>query len=175
MGDAIFVQYNDETHRDPFFELNLEYLSWIDGIITERHGISINPDGSVREYLESVFPKMAAIKPPEGFIYIIEVEGEASGMGILRRIEGSVGEIKRMYNRPKIRGKGYGKEMLRRLEDKARELGFSRLRLDTGDFMDAARHIYRKAGFVEIGKYPGGEWVDRDDTEDVAIYMEKEL
>ncbi|MBC8224718.1 GNAT family N-acetyltransferase [Candidatus Bathyarchaeota archaeon] len=175
MSEAYFVPYDDDIHRDQFFNLNLEYLSWINDLVYERHGIRINPGGSVREYLESVFPKMAVIVPPEGIIYIIEVEGMVDGMGVLRRIEGSVGEIKRMYIRPKIRGKGYGKEMLRRLEDMARELGFSTLRLDTGDFMEVAQHIYRKAGFVEIGKYSGGEWVDRNDTEDVALYMEKKL
>ena len=173
--DARIVSFDAERHGARFFELNLEYLSWVDGMISERHGISLNPGGTVRGYLEGVFPKFTEIEPPEGVIYVVEVDGEAEGMGVLRRIEEGVGEIKRMYNRPSIRGKGYAKEMLRLLEEKARELGLSTLRLDTGDFMEAAQHIYGKAGFRVIDKYPGGEWVDRDDTEDVAIYMEKRL
>lgn len=172
---AEFVPYNDETHRNQFYELNLEYLTGLDELVSTRHGIKLNPSGTVLEYLESVFPTFAAIKPPEGIICILEVDGEAEGMGVLKKLEAGVGEIKRMYIRPRTQGKGYGKGILKWLEEKAGEFGFSTLRLDTAKFWEAAIHIYRKAGFKEIGKYSGGEWDTRSDVKDIAIYMEKEL
>ncbi len=158
-----------------FFELNLEYLTDLNDLVSRRHGIKVNPSGTVLEYLESVFPEFAAIMPPKGIICILEVDGEAEGMGVLKKLEEGVGEIKRMYIRSRTRGMGYGKGLLKWLEEKAGEFGFSALRLDTAEFAEAAVHIYRKAGFKEIGKYSGGEWDTRSDVKDIAIYMEKKL
>ena len=41
--------------------------------------------------------------------------------------------------------------------EKAREFGFTSLRLDTADFMTAAQNLYRSVGFKEIDEYPGCE------------------
>ena len=175
MVEAQFVPYNDETHRNQFFELNLEYLKGINELSYAKHGIKVNPNGTVLEYVENVFPTYAAIKPPEGVICILEVDGEAEGMGVLKKLEDDVGEIKRMYIRPRARGNGYGKGILKWLEKRAKEFGFSALRLDTAEFLEAALHIYRKAGFKEIQQYSGGEWVERSDVKTIALYMEKKL
>ena len=175
MVEARLVPYDDESYRDQFFELNHEYLTGVDNQLSTRYGINLNPGGTVREYLESVFPTFIEIKPPEGIIYILEANGEAVGMGVLRKLMDGVGEIKRMFIRPEYQGKGFGKEMMNRLEDKAREFGFSTLRLDTAGFAEAAVHIYRKVGFIEVGKYSGDEWEERSDTDDILIYFEKKL
>lgn len=175
MVEAHFVQYNDEAHRAQFFELNLEYLTGLNDLVYTRHGIKVNPSGTVLEYLERVFPTFTEIMPPEGIICILEVDGEAEGMGVLKKLEDGVGEIKRMYIRPRTQGRGHGKGILKWLEDKAGAFGFSMLRLDTAEFAEAAVHIYRKAGFKEISKYSGGEWDTRIDVKDIAVYMEKKL
>ena len=175
MVEAQFVPYDDKSHRAQFFELNYEYLTGINELSSTHHGIKVNPSGTVLEYVESVFPTYAAIKPPEGVICILEVDGEAEGMGVLKKLEDGVGEIKRMYIRPRARGNGYGKGILEWLEEMAREFGFWVLRLDTAEFLEAAMHIYRKAGFKEIQQYSGGEWVERSDVKTIALYMEKKL
>jgi GNAT superfamily N-acetyltransferase len=76
-----------------------------------------------------------------------------------------------MFIRPEFQGKGYGKEMMARLMDRARELGYSTLRLDTAYFLEAAIHIYKSVGFKERGKYPGTE----SEAEPHYIYMERKL
>ena len=175
MAEATFVPYNDETHRTDFYEINHEYLTGLDNELSTRYGINLNPAGTVKEYLDTVFQKFTEINPPEGIIYILELDGEMTGMGVLRKLDEGVGEIKRMYIRPKYQGYGFGKELYRLLENKAREFGFSMLRLDTAVFAEAAVHIYRKVGFMDVGEYSGGEWDDRTDNDDFAIYMEKKL
>ena len=122
-----------------------------------------------------MFPSFAAIKPPDGIICILEVKGKPEGMGVLKKLEDAVGEIKRMYIRPWTRGNGYGKGILNWLEERAREFGFSTLRLDTTEFAEAAVHIYRKAGFKEIQRYSGGEWDERSEVEANLVFMEKDL
>lgn len=171
-----FIVYDDEKHRNQFYDLNYEYLTFV---VTENkiaYGIDVIPDGGkVEDYLKQVFGKFTEIKPPKGVIYILEKDGLVEGMGVLREIDDAIGEIKRMYIKPKSQGKGFGKELYDLLEEKARVFGFKKLRLDTADIAHAALHIYRKNGFVEIENYSGGEWDNRSDVEGILIYMEKEL
>ncbi len=136
MVEAHFIPYNDENHRAPFLKLLVEYGVWLANEVSTRYDINLVPPGytteqAAREYMENVLPNYTAMKPPEGIIYILEVDGEAAGMGILRKNEDGVGEIKRMFTRPEFRGNGYGQEMLRKLEGTAEEFGYSTLRLDT--------------------------------------------
>jgi ribosomal protein S18 acetylase RimI-like enzyme len=64
--------------------------------------------------------------------------------------------------------------MMKRLEEKARDFGYSTLRLDTSEYMAAALHIYRKAGFKETEVFPI-EVTRLSETEGIKIYMEKQL
>jgi len=94
------------------------------------------------------------LKPPDGIIYLLVVEGDIAGMGALKKLSDEIGEIKRMYIRPPYRGKGYGKQMLNRLLEAGREFGCSSFRLETSKFMTTAQHIYKSAGFIEREEYP---------------------
>lgn len=172
MGKKIvsFIPYDDRTHRESYYELNVGYFEYLRDAAIKNLGATgffKNP----REYVKNVFPEFASIKPYEGIIYLLMVDDKAVGMGALRKIEDGVGEIKRMYIRPEYQGVGYGKEMMNRLIAKAVELGFHTLRLDTAYFLEAAIHIYKSAGFKERDKYPGTE----SDGELHYIYMEKKL
>lgn len=57
------------------------------------------------------------------------------------------GEIKRMYVRDGNRGKGYGRRILQRLFDHARERGVTLLRLETGIDQVEAIGLYEAMGF----------------------------
>lgn len=172
--NAQIIQYNEEKHRDRFYELNLEYLTWVDDQIYTRYGARVNQKGTVKDYLDSVFNEYSEIRPPSGLICILEVDGKAEGIGILKQINDEVGEIKRMYIRPEFRGHKFGNEIYFRLEDQAKEFGYKLLRLDTAKFLEAAFHIYTKRGFTEVERYTGGEWDHRNDIT-WTIFMEKQL
>jgi len=178
MGELRFVEYDDVTHRDKFYDLNLEYITWVGNEVQSKYGININPnpDGSVKDYLDSVFDKFTDIRPPEGVVYLLMDDENVVGMGALRRLDDEVGEIKRMYIKPdpKFRGHGFGTKLINMLISQAKLLGFSTLRLDTGAYMPAAIHIYKKAGFMETGYYEGNEFSE-DHGKGIAIYMEKKL
>ena len=172
--NAQLVSYSDEKHRDKFYELNHEYLSWVDDEIFRRYGKRVNQNGTVKDYLDSVFNYFTNAKPPEGLICILEVDGLAVGMGALKQLNESIGEIKRMYIRPSYRGNGFGNQIYRKLENQAKDNGYKQLRLDTAKFLEAAFHIYTKMGYREVNRYSGGEWDHRNDI-DWTIYMEKQL
>ncbi|MBL8584030.1 MAG: GNAT family N-acetyltransferase [Rhizobiaceae bacterium] len=106
---------------------------------------------------------------PETTVFIARDEGVAVACGALRRHEGGIGEVKRMYTRPSHRGKKIGAEIVRCVEALARAEGISRLVLETGDRHPAAWALYEGAGFVRCGPvldYPDSTW---------SVFYEKPL
>ena len=168
------VSFNADLHRTQFFEMNLEFVSWSHEQILAHHGVDMSTGpGDPHEYVESMLDDLAALKPPNGFVLVLEDEEKLVGMGLIKSIGEGIGEVKRMYIRPEYRGRGYGKELMQTLVTQAEELGYSTLRLETADFMPAALEVYHSAGFRERGEYPGGEvpeWY-----RPYCIFMEKLL
>lgn len=110
-------------------------------------------------------PKMYG--PPSGRLLLArdEASGEAVGCAGLRRLGAATGEMKRMYVRPAARGCGIGRALAVAILDAARELGYTRVRLDTLPSMREAQPLYRSLGFVEIAPYyanpvPGARYLE---------------
>jgi ribosomal protein S18 acetylase RimI-like enzyme len=80
------------------------------------------------------------------------VNGRVVAMGALRHITASVAELKRMRVHPAVQRRGFGRALLSALENRARELGYSKLRLDTGVVLTAAQRLYQSAGYREVGR-----------------------
>jgi ribosomal protein S18 acetylase RimI-like enzyme len=64
-----------------------------------------------------------------------------------------MGEIKRVWTAPSARGLGVAGRIMRQLEQRAAEMGFSAVRLDTNKSLTEAQALYRKLGYREIGRY----------------------
>ena len=71
----------------------------------------------------------------------------------LRRLDDQTAEVKRMYVRPEHRRQGHAGRLLAQLEDIARTLGYTRLRLDTGPLQPEAAALYAKSGYHAIDAY----------------------
>jgi putative acetyltransferase len=80
----------------------------------------------------------------------------AMGCGAVRLIDPHTAEIKRMYVRPEMRGRGVARHVLDALEREAKTLGATRLLLETGTRQPEAIALYTKAGFTPTG--PFGEY-----------------
>lgn len=57
------------------------------------------------------------------------------------------GELQKLYLTDEAKGAGLGYALLARIEDKARELGYKRLYLETHSNLRAAIHVYEKSGY----------------------------
>jgi GNAT superfamily N-acetyltransferase len=119
--------------------------------------------GSMR--VDSAAPA-AEMRPPAGAFVLMRIAGEPVACGGLKRLDDNTAEIKRMYVVPRVRGQGLSRLLLEDLEERARELGYSRARLDTGDRQPAAAALYDDAGYRRIPDYNGNRlarlWFERE-------------
>ncbi|MEX0696070.1 MAG: GNAT family N-acetyltransferase [Dongiaceae bacterium] len=102
-------------------------------------------------------------------VFVARNVGQAVAMGALRRHGNGLGEVKRMYTRPEVQGRGIGGAILAEIEAMAGREGLTRLVLETGDRHPAAWRIYERGGFTRCGPY-----LDYPDT-GWSVFYEKAL
>src|SRR5262249_47956568 len=85
--------------------------------------------------------------------FVIRVDGEAVGGGGIQIFGAEYGELKRMYVRPRKRGRRFAKLMLESLAAHARTRGIATLRLETGVAQIEAIGLYERSGFREIAPF----------------------
>jgi GNAT superfamily N-acetyltransferase len=107
------------------------------------------------------------MRPPGGTFLVIDRDGEPIAAGGDKRLSTDTAEVKRMYVVPEARGQGVGRVPLTALEDAARELGYAKVRRDTGPEQPHARRLYESAGYVEI--------VDDNGNPQATYWAEKRL
>jgi putative acetyltransferase len=96
---------------------------------------------------------------------------ELVGVGALKTLSATHGEIKSMHTVHTSRRLGVGTAILRHIMEAAREKGLTRLSLETGSwpYFDQARALYAKEGFVECR--PFGDYVEDPNS----VFMTREL
>ncbi|WP_108398922.1 GNAT family N-acetyltransferase [Devosia submarina] len=89
--------------------------------------------------------------------------GKAVGMGALKVHSPELGEVKRMFTEPQVRGQRVGSALLKAIIALAREKKLPMLMLETGtgDGMAEAHRLYTRSGFKPRGPfldYPDSQW-----------------
>jgi GNAT superfamily N-acetyltransferase len=103
----------------------------------------------------------AALRAPEGAFLVMCGDRVAVGCGGVQRVDTATGEIKRMWIHPDWRGLGLGGRLLARLEDVARDLGRTRVVLDTNATLVEAIAMYERAGYRSIERYNDNPYAQR--------------
>ena len=158
--------------RDDFesvHELLIEYLTWT----TEQARNLYNVEIDLNKMLDLSMSEKDLCLPPPGRLLIAKENGQVAGIACLKMIRDDTCEIKRMYVRPAYRGKKIGHKLLNHLIQDARNIGYSKIRLDSGRFMEKAHSLYRSTGFKDIEYYSETEMPQ--DFQKYMIYMELEL
>ena len=108
--------------------------------------------------------------PPFGRLILASYEGVLAGCVAVRAYEKKhdVCEMKRLFVREAFRGFHIGRALSQAAIAEGRSAGYSVMRLDTLERMNAARALYRSLGFKEIPAY-------RYNPIAGAVYMELSL
>ncbi len=80
------------------------------------------------------------------------LQGQIVAMGALRPSPGDRAEVARMRVHPGFQRRGFGEAILRQLESRATELGYTELHLETTTQQVPAHRLYLKNGYVEVGR-----------------------
>lgn len=126
----------------------------------ERFETGFDPDRSRPAHAHELVP-------PTGLFLVAYLREEPVGCGGLRFYENAIGEIKRMWVAPQVRGLGLGRRLLETLEHEARKDGVSILRLETNRTLVEAIRLYRDTGYQEVAAF--------DDEPYAHYWFEKRL
>jgi putative acetyltransferase len=109
----------------------------------------------------------ALMQPGVLFAVARDDAGAAVGCGAIVLGAQRLGELKRMFVLPRMRGSGVGGRLLAFLEDEARRRGCTRFALETGIHQPEALALYERAGYARGG--PFGDY--RPDP--MSVFMTK--
>ena len=129
---ALFSEYtNTLVKGDPAFRAYLDKQGYDDEVLHPEHKYGL----------------------PHGRLYLARIEGEPAGCVALRRLDERRCEMKRLYVRPAYRERGLGGQLIRKIIDDARAIGYEAILLDTLPFLTDAIGMYHRRGFADIPSY----------------------
>lgn len=100
-------------------------------------------------YPEDQVEYAAGNRLPDGTTLVVAyLDGIAVACGAFKPFDDQAVEIKRMYTRPTVRGRGIATEVLAALEQLAVAAGYSMAVLETGTRQAAAVRLYTQLGYV---------------------------
>lgn len=110
---------------------------------------------------------------PDVRVFVVRVGDEAVACGGIGFYDGYA-ELKRMYSKPAVRGRGVAKALLARLEAEARAADVGLVRIETGIHQHEALRFYEAVGYRRRG--PFGPYADMPATAiETSLFYEKSI
>lgn len=120
--------------------------------------------GAIRELVFSVLAEYGLVPDPEntdrdledvetfyfsngGYFGVVELGGRLSATVGIARVDNQSCELRKMYTLPEVRGRGLGKELLKKAIEIAKDLGYQRMVLETASPLKEAIGLYTSHGF----------------------------
>jgi len=121
--------------------------------LIEEYADSLNVDLAFQNFAHELEHLADEYSPPTG-AFLLAAENDCYlGCVGLRRFSDGVVEIKRLYIDPAARGRGAGRLLAEGIVAAGRQLGYSRLLLDTLPSMKEAQSLYMSLGFKPTSAY----------------------
>jgi putative acetyltransferase len=101
-----------------------------------------------------------------GTFLVLVDQGKVIGSGAIRKFDGEICELMRLFFLKEYRGKGLGFKITQQLLAFAKEQGYKKIRLDVyyPELQKQAIALYKKLGFYEIpayNNYPAQLWMEK--------------
>jgi GNAT superfamily N-acetyltransferase len=107
----------------------------------------------------------AQYRPPRGAFLLATLDDLPMGCVALSAPDR---EVKRLWIAPQARGQGLARRLMAAVEDQARQMGLTDLRLDTNATLTEAIALYQSTGWSPIGRYNANPyaqaWFSKDLT-----------
>ncbi len=123
------------------------------GKIFREYTDSLGIDLSFQNFEQELEQIKSIYTPPWGSLLLLKYKGLFTGCVGLKRFDEFICEMKRLYIKPEFRGKGWGKILCLKIIEKAKQLDYHRMRLDTLPSLTAAHTLYKNIGFYPINPY----------------------
>lgn len=95
-------------------------------------------------------PPLMQFRRPRAAFLVAWYRGEAIGCGAITDKDERTAHIKRVFVTPGMRGRGFGRRIMQAVELKARDLGYSKLFLETAELQLDAMRMYEAMGFRRV-------------------------
>jgi putative acetyltransferase len=99
--------------------------------------------------------------PPLGIFLVARLDTHPAGCAAVRSISDPdlhLGEVKRLWVRPDLRGSGVASKLMNRVEERSREAGYVQLYLETGEAQHEAQALYPKLNWTPVDEFPSGAY-----------------
>lgn len=127
------------------------------GWVIHRHGALYSEERGYDEHFEALVAEIAAkfiqhFDPRRERCWIAEKDGERVGCVFLVKKSQTVAKLRMLLVEPSARGLGLGKRLVEECVRFAKQAGYKKITLWTQSDLDAARGIYKTAGFRLVQK-----------------------
>ena len=127
------------------------------GWVVHRQGVLYAQEYGYDERFEALAAEIVAkfiqhYDPKRERCWIAEKDGEIVGSVFLTAKSKTISKLRLLYVEPSARGLGIGSRLVSECVRFARQVGYKKMVLWTQSELDAARHIYKKAGFRVVEK-----------------------
>jgi N-acetylglutamate synthase-like GNAT family acetyltransferase len=119
----------------------------------QEYADSLSFDLNFQDFREELETLPGKYRAPEGSILVAKEKGETVGCVAVRPLGSEICEMKRLYVKPKHRGKKAGRELALAIIEEAKRIGYKVMRLDTVEAMKEASALYLALGFQQIESY----------------------
>ena len=141
MADIHVTQVETEIDINAVRGLFLEYLQFVERYLEQ----DLSFQGTEKEFAD--FPQTYDA------LFLGQLDGQPVAACGLKHFKPGICELKRLYCRPQARGPGIGLKLSQAVINKARELGYKHIYLDTDYGLTHANVVYEALGFQDIDKY----------------------
>ena len=129
------------------------------GWVVHRQAAAYAEEWGYNEEYEALVAEIVASfvrhqRPGKERCWIAEKDGEVIGSVFLVRRTDTVAQLRLLFVEPSVRGLGIGGKLIDECVRFARHAGYRKLTLWTQGELEAARRLYKKAGFRLVSKQP---------------------
>jgi GNAT superfamily N-acetyltransferase len=135
------------------YELAYEFIDWLRNRYPEMNS-EIDNYLEHQKFDDQISQLLIHYNPPKGECLLATHAGSPIGILMLKKLDGEICEMNRMFVRKNARGLGAGRALIADLKRRAREMGFKSMVLSALPRHHEAIALYHSEGF-EIDNRPG--------------------